>query len=167
MDESEFILQQTEKEKRIWWIVDHSGFSITMIFLLVAVVKFSVDRLFRFQSPLFPPVPGDVLDAVITAAFAAAAFGGFLRLAVLRKRYLQRELWKVATLNHHVRNSLQVILGTEMTRSEPAQGVIESVDRIERTLKELYPSVWRIGEERRAVPRTRPTSRTQSDQPLK
>ena len=137
MKDSGFIL----KRERIWWMVDHSIFSVTLMFLLAALLKFSLDDILIFETPLLPRIEGELLDSLITAALGAIAFATFLRLAAVWKRYEHQELMKVATINHSVRNSLQVILGTEMLRSQPAQQVIESVDRIERTLQELYPTV--------------------------
>jgi hypothetical protein len=47
---------------------------------------------------------------------------------------------KVAELNHHVRNALQVIRDSHLLPEErQAQAVIESVERIDRTLRHLFP----------------------------
>ena len=47
----------------------------------------------------------------------------------------------VAELNHHVRNALQVIRESHyLPEDRQAQAVMESVDRIDRTLKHLFPS---------------------------
>jgi hypothetical protein len=130
------------QQKRPWWtlIVEHSMLSVTIVFLLITVLKFCVDRFLLFQTPLLPIVEGEMLDSIATAFLGSLAFGIFLRMTLLRRRYMEKELRKVSIMNHHVRNALQVIFGIEMMRPEPAQDVIDSVTRIENVIRELYPA---------------------------
>jgi hypothetical protein len=123
----------------LWWIVDHSVLSVTAVFVLIGVFKFFVDNLLLFHTPTMPLIEGEIFDASGTAVLGSLTFGTFLSLAVKRRRYMQQEVDKIAALNHEVRNSLQVILGAEMMHSNPAEEVIESVKRIERTVRELFP----------------------------
>jgi hypothetical protein len=111
--------------------------TVVLVFLATAVVKFVVDRELLFDTPLLSPLLGDILDASVTGVLAAFAIGIALKRAREQRIRIQNELDTVAELNHHVRNSLQIILGTETLRTEPAQRILESVRRIERAIDAL------------------------------
>lgn len=81
----------------------------------------------------------DVITAGVLAGLAT-----FLVLRSARKRrvLVLREMSCIADLNHHVRNSLQVILGTELMKKKEANvAVLESCERIRETVERLFPIV--------------------------
>ncbi len=82
------------------------------------------------------------MDAVVVGIAAALVVSVWLFAARERRKRVLREMAKVSELNHNVRNALQVIAhshyGVDDTHTDM---VLESVDRIERTLKELFPGV--------------------------
>jgi phage terminase Nu1 subunit (DNA packaging protein) len=52
------------------------------------------------------------------------------------------ELARVAELNHNVRNALQVIRHSHtLERDEQAEAIVASVDRIDETLRRLFPAL--------------------------
>ena len=61
-----------------------------------------------------------------------------------------REMSRIADLNHHTRNSLQVILGTELMKKDANRAVIESCQRIQETIERLFPIVAVERRQRRA-----------------
>jgi hypothetical protein len=59
----------------------------------------------------------------------------FFKVERARQREQQRQIQVVADLNHNLRNALAVILASEyLAQSEKATAILESVDRIDRTL---------------------------------
>ena len=81
---------------------------------------------------------GILLDAGVTAAVIAALVS--LILAVSRRANRERE-FKAAEINHQVRNALELIVNAEY-RAEGTNRrglIMESVARIERTLRTLLP----------------------------
>jgi hypothetical protein len=89
---------------------------------------------------------------LLTQAFAdsivlgiAAAFFGLLVLTTARDRHhkVQDDLRKIAELNHQVRNALQVIVYGEYSpdSSSHRAAVLAGVEKIQNTLRELFPLV--------------------------
>lgn len=87
-----------------------------------------------------------VADAITAGTLAGLAMFLVLRSARKRRVLVLREMSSIADLNHHVRNNLQVILGTELMRKEANVAVVESCERIRETIERLFPMV---GVERR------------------
>jgi hypothetical protein len=82
-----------------------------------------------------------VLDAVSVGAAVALGMGALLFATRERRKRVLREMGRVAELNHHVRNALQIIAHSHYgAESEHATMVLQSVERIEKTLKELFPA---------------------------
>ena len=90
----------------------------------------------------FSGVPGHriaiLFDAGLTAAVIAALVS--LTLTVSRRAHRERES-KTAEVNHQVRNALQLIVNAEYgVEGANRRGLImESVARIDRTLRTLFP----------------------------
>lgn len=77
-------------------------------------------------------------DAVITGALAALLVSFALIAMAIRRRYVRQQIEVVSNLNHELRNALEVILGSEyLPKSNQAEAILESVNRIERTLVRL------------------------------
>jgi hypothetical protein len=72
-----------------------------------------------------------------------ALIAGFLvfRYERFRTRQLSRQLLTIASMNHHVRNALQVIMYSAYVPSDKEQlgRIRESVERIEWALQEVLP----------------------------
>jgi hypothetical protein len=96
-----------------------------------------------------PDFVHSVLDAcIIGATTAAMALMLFVSARTRRRRVLE-ELRKVAELNHEVRNALQVIVDSQyLPQSEQAATVVKSVDRIDSTLRDLFPAIGERSEDR-------------------
>lgn len=88
----------------------------------------------------------DIADASTAGILAGIAMYMVLMSARKRRILVLREMSRIADLNHHVRNSLQVILGTELMKKESNAAVVASCERIQETIERLFPIV---GVERR------------------
>ncbi len=84
--------------------------------------------------------------AALADAFAVATFVfllTYVELSVVQERRLRviRDLKTVAELNHHIRNALEMIQYAAFTSKDKTNQVIiiESIERIDRILRELYP----------------------------
>jgi hypothetical protein len=83
---------------------------------------------------------GAFMDAAMIGITAAIAVAIWLFATRERRKQVLREMAKVKELNHNVRNALQVIAHSHYGSSDDHTDIVlESVDRIERTLKELFP----------------------------
>ena len=79
-------------------------------------------------------------DAILTGGLAAALVWVLLAAVRVRQKQVQQQIRVVADLNHHLRNALSVILASEYLReSEKATAILESVERIDTTLRLLLP----------------------------
>jgi hypothetical protein len=79
-------------------------------------------------------------DAILTGGLAAALVWVLLAAVRVRQKQVQQQIRVVADLNHHLRNALTVILASEyLHESEKATAILESVERIDTTLRLLLP----------------------------
>ena len=94
------------------------------------------------------------LDASIVGAVGASLCWLQLRGNRERRRRVRLELARISELNHEVRNALQVISHSHFDAdNERREMVLQSVDRIDATLKRLFPVLGgqlRINEDRAA-----------------
>jgi hypothetical protein len=66
----------------------------------------------------------------------------YLRALGERRKAIRDELRRVIELNHNVRNALQAIAYAHQTDAkERHEMIVDSVDRIARTLRELFPAI--------------------------
>ena len=81
-----------------------------------------------------------------------AAFFGLLVLSAAgeRQHKVRDDLRRIAELNHQVRNALQVIVYSEYSpnNSQHRSAVLEGVEKIEATLRELFPLVGERADDR-------------------
>jgi hypothetical protein len=63
-----------------------------------------------------------------------------------KQKLLEQRLNKVAEMNHHVRNALQVVAFYRSQVNDPEAGRLlqESIKRIEWTLEEILPRGWNL-----------------------
>lgn len=120
------------------------------IMLLFALFDFFVD----FVLNLAAITPG--LAAAVQAGIVGIGTGivSYWLLAARRHRRImvREELTRVAELNHHLRNSLQIIVGAHYIAKdeEHAKMMLETAQAIDQLLKRLFPTA---GVERRATTR--------------
>ncbi len=104
------------------------------------VVEFAIHQSLRY-SKLGRSLGAFMDSAAVGLAAAAVASLSLFAARERRKRVLQ-EMRKVAELNHHVRNALQVIAHSHYgSADEHTKMVLESVERIEQTLASLFPAI--------------------------
>lgn len=91
-----------------------------------------------------------IVDSTMVTVFTALFLFLVLREWRLRRAMVLEQLRMVAELNHNVRNALQRLAYSQyLPPHEQTEAVLESVNRIDSTLRELFPVV---GGRRGAVP---------------
>jgi cbb3-type cytochrome oxidase subunit 3 len=114
------------------------GFTIGSAALAASLEYFThltVDH-FAFSDDLHAALDASVmaLMTLLLVGFTVAAFRE-------RRRRVNEAIRSVADLNHHVRNALQVIRDAHyLPEDEQADAVLNSVDRIDSTLRRLFPN---------------------------
>jgi signal transduction histidine kinase len=110
-----------------------------VIALIVGAVKFGL-ILFLLHVHT-PQALLKLQDSVLTGVLAALAVCAVLVIARERRRYIRNELKSVANLNHELRNALEVLVCSEyLAESSKGEAILESVERINRTLNDLLGS---------------------------
>jgi hypothetical protein len=93
-------------------------------------------------------LPGGVppiVDAGIVATITAAMLFIVLREWRVRRQLVLQQLHIVAELNHNVRNALQMLLYYQfLPPQKQTEAVLESVNRIDSTLTELFPVIGEL-----------------------
>lgn len=84
--------------------------------------------------------------AAVRASIVGTAAGALMWIGLIaarqRRQYITAEMNRIAELNHRIRNSLQVIVDAEHFARDPLRGmVLESVDKIDKTLQDVLPIV--------------------------
>jgi hypothetical protein len=111
-----------------------------LVILLVWIVGYGFDRLLaRDGVPRF--------DILLTSNALTGIVAGFLFFSLtnyerLRRNVVSQRLRTIAEMNHHIRNSLQVITYATATQknAESMEMIRNSVERIEWALREVLPN---------------------------
>jgi hypothetical protein len=119
-------------------------FSVLIFVMVVSAVGFGFDRLLVREG--VPSAGVLLLSNVLTGVVAGALFLQNRLRAQEKQKLLEQRLEKVAEMNHHVRNALQVVSFYRHQISDPEAGRLlqESIRRIEWTLEEVLPRGWNI-----------------------
>ncbi len=120
-------------------------------------VGFGFDRLLVNEG--FPRAGVLLVSNLLTALVAGALFLQSKIRAQERQKLLEHRLQKIADMNHHVRNALQVVSFYRHQISDPeaARLLQDSISRIEWTLEEVLPRGWDLD---RVPPQTKPPEST-------
>src|SRR5215469_124857 len=108
------------------------------VVLLVWVVGFTLDRFLARDGV----TRVDILLAsnALTGIVAGFLFYSLSNNERLRRKLVRERLRTIAEMNHHIRNSLQVITYATAADTEESVDLIrESVERIEWALREVLP----------------------------
>jgi hypothetical protein len=118
--------------------------SVLIFVVVVSAVGFGFDRLLVREG--VPSIRVMLLSNVLTGIVAGALFLQNRLRAQERQKLLEQRLQKLADMNHHVRNALQVVSFYRHQISDPEAGRLlqESIRRIEWTLEEVLPRGWNI-----------------------
>jgi len=108
-------------------------------------VGFGFDRLLLREG--VPRTNVLLLSNLLTGVVAGLLLVQSKMRAIEKQRLLEHRLKKIAEMNHHVRNALQVVtFYGHMAQDEKAARLIqESIQRIEWTLNEVLPRGWELG----------------------
>jgi hypothetical protein len=118
--------------------------SVFLFVVVVSAVGFGFDRLLVQEG--VSSIGVMLLSNLLTGVVAGALFLQNRLRAQEKHRLLEHRLAKVAEMNHHVRNALQVVSFYRHQISDPeaARLLQESIRRIEWTLEEVLPRGWNI-----------------------
>lgn len=109
----------------------------SITFLIIFLVKFLIDV--KISALHLNRIAESTVDALLAASLATTIEVMVLRMSRDRREQVKVEMFRIAELNHHVRNALQVIISKEQMRKQPAIEVLESCNRIQQALRRLYP----------------------------
>jgi len=118
--------------------------SVFFFVVVVSAVGFGFDQLLVWEGVSSMGVM--LLSNILTGVVAGLLFLQNRLRAEDRQKLLEHRLAKVAEMNHHVRNALQVVSFYRHQISDPEAGRLlqESIRRIEWTLEEVLPRGWNI-----------------------
>jgi hypothetical protein len=103
------------------------------------IIEYAIHQSLRYSH--FGQSFGAVADALIVALATAGMAAVWMFVARERRKRVLREVRVIAELNHNVRNALEVIAHSHYGSNDlHTEMVMESVDRIEKALAELFPS---------------------------
>jgi hypothetical protein len=108
--------------------------------IVAGVLRYAIGRILDLTLKLTQH-QNAIADATTAGILAGLVMYLVLRSARRRRLLVLREMSRIADLNHHVRNSLQVILGAELMKKDANRAVIESCQRIQETIERLFPIV--------------------------
>lgn len=120
------------------------AFTFVLFAGFISAVGVGFDRLLLAEG--VPRVGVLVVSNVLTGLVAGALFLQTKIRAQERQKLLEQRLLKVAEMNHHIRNALQVMVFYRHQISDPEAGSLlqKSIERIEWTLEEVLPRGWDI-----------------------
>lgn len=123
-------------------------YRLVLAFILFAVVVSTVglgfDRLLLQEG--VPRLGVLLLSNILTGLVAGVLFLQNKIRAQERQQLLEERLQKVAEMNHHIRNALQVMAFYRHQINDPEAATLlqKSIERIEWTLEEVLPRGWDI-----------------------
>lgn len=120
--------------------------TVIVFALVVAGVGFGFDRLLIREGVQRAGVL--FVSNLLTGVVASVLFLEYRVRAEEKQRLLRDRLKKIADVNHHVRNALQVVAFYQYQAHDPeaARLIRESIERIEWTLQEVLPRGWELDE---------------------
>jgi hypothetical protein len=124
------------KHKLVFEFVLFAGF--------ISAVGLGFDRLLLQEG--VPRVGVLVLSNMLTGLVGGALFLQTKIRAQEKQKLLEERLQKIADMNHHIRNALQVMVFYRHQITDPEAGLLlqKSIERIEWTLEEVLPRGWDI-----------------------
>lgn len=119
-------------------------FAVAVFIVFVSAVGFGFDRLMVREGVSSLGVM--LLSNALTGLVAGILYLEVRVRAQERQRLLEERLRKLAEMNHHVRNALQVVsfYRYQITDPEASRLLQDSIKRIEWTLEEVLPRGWNI-----------------------
>ncbi|HSM88307.1 MAG TPA: hypothetical protein VLT16_19275 [Candidatus Limnocylindrales bacterium] len=128
----------------------------TLFALFITAVGFGFDRLLLREG--VPRLDILLVSNLLTGLVAAALLLQLKIRSLEKQSILEDRLKKIADMNHHVRNALQVVAFYRHQISDPqaAKLIQDSIDRIEWTLNEVLPRGWDLDDPPRAEPPRQP-----------
>ena len=118
------------------------AFVIVVSVLFITVVGFGFDRMLLKEG--VPRTDVLLISNLLTGVVAGGLLLQMKLRAMEKQRLLELRLKKLADMNHHVRNALQVLAfyASQTKDARAAELIKESIHRIEWTLNEVLPRGW-------------------------
>ena len=115
----------------------------TVIGLVLFFVSYAAD-LFLFRIGVAGAQT--IVDNVLIGLVGAAAAYLWVRYEAERHARVREKMILLVELNHHIRNALKIISESSLVRDDEKrlQLIDEAVDRVDRVLVELVPSVGEV-----------------------
>jgi hypothetical protein len=138
------LLLRVQFERVLLWILG-SPLRVTTAVMLFGASASLIEAVIHLvvRTSNAPPLLEALTDSIILGIFAA--FFALLVLTTVWDRHhkLQDDLRRIAELNHQVRNALQIIVYGENFSDIATRrsAVIAGVEKIEATLREMFPLV--------------------------
>jgi hypothetical protein len=120
--------------------------TVTIFAVVISAVGFVFDRVLIREGVARTGVL--FISNLLTGVVASALFLQSKLRAEEKQRLLKDRVQKLAEMNHHVRNALQVVAFYRYQTQDPeaARLIQESIERIEWTLQEVLPRGWDMDE---------------------
>jgi hypothetical protein len=129
--------------ERILLFVVRSRLRIATVAILFGLSTFALEHVVHLTLTRTHAQGSIFADAVILGCLGALLALILLLAAQDRHNRVQDDLRRIAELNHQVRNALQVIVYGEYSphNADHRAAVLDGVERIEATLREMFPFV--------------------------
>jgi hypothetical protein len=129
-------------ERTILWLIQ-SRRRIVAVSLAMGMCTFLAECAIHLLVIGKKDVQSAITDALVLGALFAVFTIVVLSAARDRHRKVQDDLRRIAELNHRIRNALQMIMYGEASRldCDGRTAVMEGVDKIDATLKEMFPLI--------------------------
>ena len=136
-------------ERAILWIVQ-SRRRIVAVSMAMGACTFVAECAIHLLVIGTKNVASALADAAILGGLATGFTILVLSAARDRHRKVQDDLRRIAELNHRIRNALQIIVYGEASRldCDGRTAVIQGVEKIDATLKEMFPLIGERREDR-------------------
>lgn len=114
--------------------------AVAAVFLVFGTIDFIAEWV--ISAAHLSQITHGVIDGTILGGVTALMIWILLQSARDRRRRIQAEIEQSARLNHEIRNALEVISHAGYLLNDVVYGraVAESIDRIDKTLRERDPS---------------------------
>ena len=132
--------------ERLFPSLDSTSVVVTTVLVCGALAGFLEFVTHLAVARLRPPLELHAfMDAVVIGLMTMGLVTVSVTAARARRQRMLEDIRTVSELNHHVRNALQVISQSRyLPEEQQTKAVLDSVDRIDETLRRLFPAHQRL-----------------------
>ncbi len=138
--------QRDDGDSRFLWRMGLAADTRSRVGILVTLTAVTFALLDFLADMLGHVMAHDIAIAAFRAAVIGIAAGSLMAIGLVavrqRRAHIAAEMNRIAELNHRIRNSLEVIVDAQHFAEAPVRSmVLDSVEKIDRTLSDVLPSV--------------------------